>query len=208
MQTYGFPPVFRQDTIMTAIEEISGGQSSLIRWHYLWYVAAALLVMIAAIVYGNTWFLNWVHVMSGVLWTGIDLFMGFVIGPILRSVSVPVRKEIITRLTPVTLFLLPTLSIITGTAGWFLAVQLGFTELPWPEFGWIVAALVLVTLMAIQGLGYLLPTSLRVCFELQKPRPDGAKIGRIMSRFYYVVASQGIMQVVIIIVMARLVTGV
>jgi hypothetical protein len=29
-----------------------------------------------------------------------------------------------------------------------------------------------------------------------------------MSRFYYVVASQGIMQVVIIIVMATLVTGV
>ena len=72
----------------------------------------------------------------------------------------------------------------------------------------MVAALVLVTLMAIQGIGYLLPTSLRICFELQKERPDGAWIGRTMSRFYYVVASQGVMQVAIIIVMARLVTGV
>ncbi|TAL82639.1 MAG: hypothetical protein EPN62_04070 [Candidimonas sp.] len=191
-----------------SISEIPGGQPSLIRWHYLWYVAAALIVMTAAIIHGNFWFLDWVHVMSGVLWTGIDLFMGFVIGPILRSVSVPVRKEIITRLTPVTLFLLPTLSILTGTAGWFLAVQRGFTQLPWPEFGWIAAALILVTLMAIQGLGYLLPTSLRVCVELQKPKPDGQKIGRMMSRFYYVVASQGIMQVAIIIVMAKLATGV
>jgi hypothetical protein len=30
----------------------------------------------------------------------------------------------------------------------------------------------------------------------------------MMSRFYYVVASQGIMQVAIIVVMAKLVTGV
>lgn len=193
---------------MTASISDTRPDPQLIRWRYLWYVAAALLVMIAAILYGNTWFLNWVHVMSGVLWTGIDLFMGFVIGPILRRVSVPVRKEILIRLTPVTLFLLPALSIITGTSGWFLAVHLGFTQMPWPQFGWIAAALVLITLMTIQGLGYLLPTSVRVCLELQKPDPDGQKIGRMMSRFYYVVASQGVMQVLIIIVMARLATGV
>lgn len=183
-------------------------QPGLIRWRYLWYVAAALIVLVAAILAGNIWFLNWVHVMSGVLWTGIDLFMGFVIGPIIRSVSIPVRKEIIIRLTPVTLFLMPALSILTSTAGWFLAVQIGYMQLPWPQFGWIATALVLVTLMTIQGLGYLLPTSVRVCLELQKPAPDGQKIGRMMSRFYYVVASQGVMQIVIIVVMAKLATGV
>lgn len=185
-----------------------GPQPDFIRWHYLWYVAVALIVLVAAILAGNAWFLNWVHVMSGVLWTGIDLFMGFVIGPIIRSVSIPVRKEIIIRLTPVTLFLMPVLSVLTSTAGWFLAVQLGLTQLPWPEFGWIAAALVLVTLMTIQGLGYLLPTSVRVCLELRKPAPDGPKISRMMSRFYYVVASQGVMQIAIIVVMAKLATGV
>jgi hypothetical protein len=193
---------------MATLVQAQIGPPSLIQWHRLWYVAIALAVMVAAIVIGTLWFLNWVHVMSGVLWTGIDLFMGFVIGPILRRVDIPVRTAIITRLTPVTLFLLPTLSIITGTAGWFLAVDLGLTRLPWPQLGWIVAALVLVTMMTIQGIGYLLPTSVRICLELQKPRPDGAKIGRIMSRFYYVVASQGVMQVLIIVVMARLVTGI
>ncbi len=193
---------------MTAATAMPSVQVKLIRLHYLWYVGMALAVMVAAIVIGNLWLLNWVHVMSGVLWTGIDLFMGFVIGPILRRVELPVRKAILTQLTPVTLFLLPTLSIITGTAGWFLAVDLGLTRLPWPQFGWIVAALVLVTLMTIQGIGYLLPTSLRICFELQKAQPDGAWIGRVMSRFYYVVASQGVMQVAIIVVMAKLVTGV
>ena len=53
--------------------------------------------------------------------------MGFVLGPILRRVDVPVRREIVRRLTPKTLFLMPTVAIIGGTTGWFLAVQLGYT---------------------------------------------------------------------------------
>lgn len=193
---------------MTAVSQTPSEQPSLIRLHYLWFVAAALLVMIAAIASHNIWFLNWVHVMCGVLWTGIDLFMGFVLGPVLRSVDVSVRKQILLRLTPRTLFLMPTLAIITGTAGWFLSVELGFTELPWPEIGWFYAALVLIVLMTIQGLGYLLPTNLRVCFELQKPNPDGARISRMMGKYFYVVATQGLMQVAIIVIMAKFVTGI
>ena len=53
----------------------------LIRWHYLWYVAAALTVMVAVIASGHLWSLNFVHVFCGLLWTGIDLFMGFVLVP-------------------------------------------------------------------------------------------------------------------------------
>jgi hypothetical protein len=87
---------------------------SLIRLHYLWYVAAALAVMVAAIVSKSLWFLNWVHVFAGLLWTGIDLFMGFVLGPILRQVDIKVRREIILRLVPRTLFLMPTLSAGAG----------------------------------------------------------------------------------------------
>jgi hypothetical protein len=32
---------------------------------------------------------------------------------------------------------MPTLSIITGTTGWFLAKDLGFLHIPWPRFGWL-----------------------------------------------------------------------
>lgn len=181
---------------------------SLIRLNYAWFVAAALAVMVVAIASGNIWFLNWVHVMCGALWTGIDLFMGFILGPILRHLDPPVRKQILLRLTPRTLFLMPTLAIITGAAGWFLAVDLGFTELPWPQIAWVYAALALIAIMTIQGLGYLLPTNLRVCFELQKPQPDGAKVGRLMAGYFYVVASQGVMQVAIIVIMAKFVTGI
>lgn len=178
-----------------------------IRLRNLVWVGLALAVMVAAIVDGGLWFLNFVHVLAGVLWTGIDLFMGFVMGPIIRRVDLDARRAIITRLMPKMLFLMPTLSIVTTTAGWFLAVERGYLDLPYPEFWWIAAALAIVTVLTIQGLGILLPTNLRVLFQLQKPRPDMARIGRWMRTYVWVIASQATMQVAIIVVMARIATG-
>lgn len=175
-----------------------------------WYVFAsvvALAAMVIAIEFGSNWILNFVHVMCGGLWTGIDLFMGFVIGPILRRLPFEARRVMIAALVPRTLFLMPTLSIITATSGWFLAKRTGFLDLNYPEFWWVVASLVIVAVLTVQGLGYLLPTNLRIYFELQKPTPDLAATTRWMRLYLSVVASQGAMQVAIIIVMARFATG-
>jgi hypothetical protein len=181
---------------------------SLIRWRYLPWALLAIAVMIAAIVAGNLWLLDFIHVFSSLLWTGVDLFMGFVLGPILRRVDLSVRREIVRRLTPRTLFLMPTVSIVSGTSGWFLAEKLGYTALDWPAYGWVAAALILVALMTIQGLGFLTPVNVYVCLELQKPEPDMTKIGFWMRRYFYAVALQGLMQVAIIIVMTRFRTGI
>ncbi len=187
---------------------VAAGTTSIIRASNLWWVALAFAVMIGAIVLRDHWLLNFLHVLSGLLWTGIELFMGFVLGPILRRVDLPVRRAIITRLMPRMVFIMPTLSIIAPTTGWYLAQDLGFLDLPWPAMAWTVAALVISTILAIQGLGVLLPTNLSVCFELAKPEPDIAKLGRRMRRYLWVMTSQGLMQVAIILVMARFVTGI
>lgn len=175
-------------------------------WHLVGS-AGALAVMVAAILLGEAWFLNFVHVMAGVLWTGIDLFMGFVVGPVLRAAPFEARRAVIVRLMPKTLFLMPTLSIITGTSGWYLARQLGFLEAPWPQFGWVAAALAIITILTLQGLGILLPTNVRVYLELRKADPDQGRISRLMKTYVYWVSVQGCMQVAIIVVMARFVTG-
>jgi len=85
--------------------------TNLIRWYYLWYAGAALALMTAVIASRHLWSLNFVHVFSGLLWTGIDLFMGFLLGPILRAVDIAARKAVLLRLTPRTLFL----RLATGT---------------------------------------------------------------------------------------------
>ena len=181
--------------------------ASPLRTHYLFAAALALIGMTAAILWGSDWLLDFVHVLAGGLWTGIDLFMGFVIGPILRRLPIEARRAVISALVPRTLVLLPTLSIITSTAGWFLAQRMGFLSVGYPEFYWVIAALAIVTILTVQGLGYLLPTNLRIYFEMQKPHPDGEKIGRWMHTYVRVVAVQGVMQVAIIVVMARFATG-
>jgi len=179
-----------------------------IRWRYLGWALAAIAAMIFTILQGNLWLLDFLHIFSSLLWTGIDLFMGFVLGPILRQVDFTARRDIARRLTPRTLFLMPTVSIISGTTGWFLAVQLGYTALPWPDFGWIAAALVLVALMTVQGLGFLTPVNVFICLELQKSKPDMVKISTWMKRYFYVVASQGTMQIAMIVIMTRFRTGI
>ena len=176
-----------------------------------WYLAAAvaaLAVMIAAILGDNRWFLDFVHVMSGALWTGIDLFMGFVIGPVLRRVTLDTRRAMIAGIIPRTLILMPTLSTITSTTGWFLAVRLGYLDLAYPTFWWVIAALTIVSVLTVQGLGYLLPMNLRLYFEIMKGAPDPDKLGRWMRTYVRVVAVQGAMQVLIIVVMARFATGI
>ena len=181
---------------------------SLVRWHYLWWALAALAVMVAAIVIDDLWLLNFIHVLSSLLWTGVDLYMGFVLGPILRRLDISVRRGIVMQLTPKTLFLMPAVSIIGGTTGWYLAVHLGYAALPWPAFGWVAAALVLVTLMTILGLGLLTPVNVWVCLELQKPAPDLKRIGYWMGWYFYAVAAQGAMQIAIIVVMTKFRAGI
>ena len=191
----------------TALPAAAPAAASPLRPWYLIAAAAALAVMTVAILGSSHWLLNWVHVMTGTLWTGIDLFMGFVVGPVMRRLPFEARRAMIAGIIPRTLILMPTLSIVTSTTGWFLAVRMGYLEVGYPEFWWIVAALVIVTVLTVQGMGFLLPTNLRLYFEIQKPAPDHAKIGRWMRVYVGVVAIQGLFQVAIMVVMARIATG-
>ncbi|MBS28027.1 MAG: hypothetical protein CL566_03750 [Alphaproteobacteria bacterium] len=182
-------------------------QDIAINWRNLIWAILAVAVMIVAIVIEDDWFLNFVHVFSGLLWTGIDLFLGFIIGPILRRVDFPVRRAITMRLMPRMLFVMPTLAIITPTAGWFMAVGQGYLELAFPELWWLIAALVITTILSIQGILVLLPANILVYLEMRKPDPDGERIGRLMRRYVRVVAFQGTMQIAIIVIMSRFATG-
>lgn len=199
MGTVAEPP----DSTGMTIAVASSRPESIVRWGYAWIALAGIAVMIAAIVIGNLWFLNFIHILSSLLWTGTDLFMGFVLGPILRRMDLSVRRQVARQLTPRTLFLMPAVSIISGTTGWFLAVALGYTALDWPAFGWVAAALALVTAMTILGLGFLTPVNVMVCLELQKDAPDLKWIGAWMQRYFYAVATQGLMQIAILVVMTR-----
>ncbi|MFQ5802738.1 MAG: hypothetical protein ACE5JQ_07595 [Candidatus Methylomirabilales bacterium] len=172
-----------------------------------WWVIIAIVILVWAVNHPSFWFLDWVHISSAILWTGTDIFMGFILGPILRQLSPAERRAVYLRLVPRMLFYMPTMSAVTLTAGWYLAQRLGYFTLPYPEFGWVLAALIIAAILFIQGIGFLLPTNLRLFFEMRKDQPDVAKIQRLMSWYIRVVASQATMQVLIIVIMTRFRAG-
>ena len=172
-----------------------------------WWALAFPIVMIVALARHDVRLLNWIHVLSGALWTGADILLGFIIGPVLRRLDPPHRSAVIAYLVPRNLLYFPCVSLTTGTAGWYLASWLGLASPANAQFPWVVGALVLITLMTILGLGIMTPFSLRMWFELRKPDPNREMMSRLNRYNMLIAAVQGVMQVTIIAVMSHLVLG-
>ena len=170
-------------------------------------VAVVLSGLVTVIATNTLWGIDFFHVVGGGLWTALDLFLGFVIGPILGRLSIPARIEFSTRLMPKMLLIMPTLVVCTLGAGWQLARHLGDLNSSYPEHAWLIAAFVVVALMAVIALGLLEPANVAVLFELRKARPDGAVIARLMRRFIVTVGVTGALQVATLIIMTRVATS-
>ena len=171
------------------------------------WIVIPIGALILAIVTTNLLLLNYVHVFTSILWTGTDIFMAFLLGPILRNVSLSTRKEVISWLMPKMVFYMPTVASVTTTAGYFLASKMGLITLESPVVYWIITVLIIVTVMLIQGLGILLPTNIRVYHELRKKEPNMTRIQKLMRRYVKVVATQALLQFIIIFIMANFATG-
>jgi hypothetical protein len=167
-------------------------------------VAAILIGLIVAISTKSVWALDFFHVGGGGLWTSIDLFLGFIVGPIIGKMSVQARIEFTTRFMPKMLLIMPTLVAMTLGAGFQLARSLGNLDVAYPHHGWLVASYIIVAVMAVIALGLLEPANLAVLFELKKPRPNGERIGRLMKIFIYTAGVTGAMQIATIVIMTFL----
>ncbi len=169
-------------------------------------VVALALVLLLVVLVGNwLWALDFVHVTAGAVWTTLDLVLGFVIGPILRRLSVPARMEFQKRFMPAMLLIMPTVVIMTLGAGFQLARLTGYLAAP-DTHPWIVASFGVVGVMTVVALGVLQPANLAVLFEMRKPRPNGQLIGTMMRRYLYTAGVTGLMQVATLVIMTRLAT--
>jgi hypothetical protein len=167
-------------------------------------VAVVLGLLIATIAADWGWGLDFFHVVAGGLWTAIDLFFGFLVGPIIGRLAVPARIEFSKRFMPKMLLLMPTLVLCTMASGWQLGHHLGFTDSSYFRHGWLVASYVVVGVMSVVALAILEPANLAVLFELKKPRPNGELIGRLMRRYIYTAGILGAMQIATLIIMTRI----
>jgi len=168
-------------------------------------VVAVVLVLLVVTLVGNwLWALDFFHVVGGGLWTGVDLFVGFVIGPILGRLPTAARAEFSARFMPKMVLLMPTLVIMTLASGWQLARHVGTLAAASPAHPWVVASLIVVGVLAVVAIGILEPANLAVLFEMRKPRPDGELIARLMHRFVYTAGITGAMQLATLVIMTRI----
>jgi uncharacterized membrane protein len=172
-----------------------------------WWILLLPAMMGVALGTHNLYLLDWTHIMSASLWTGADLFLGFILSAVMRRLGPSERKAVIQYLVPRTILYLPVAALTTSTAGWYMAEWVGFLAPQSPQRPWIIVALVITGLLTVQGLGILLPNQVRIWRELQKPVPDGDRIWRLNRVNLRLAAVQGTLQVLILLVMAHLVAG-
>ncbi|MGN6372737.1 MAG: hypothetical protein ACTHM1_07065 [Solirubrobacteraceae bacterium] len=167
-------------------------------------VAVVIGLLIAGIAVNKLWPLTFLHVVGGATWTIIDLFLGFVIGPILGSMSIPARIEFTKRLMPKMVLIMPTAVTVTLAAGWQLGIHMGTVQSGFDLHGWVVASYIVVGVMAVIALGLLEPANIAVLVELKKPRPNPQVIEKLMKRFIYSAGATGLLQVATLVIMTKL----
>ena len=170
----------------------------------LWIVGFIVGFLVLSIAENWRWALDFFHVAGGGLWTGIDLFVGLVVGPILGRLSIPARAEFSARFMPKMVLIMPTVVVMTLAAGFQLAVNLGNLAPSSPNHDWLIASFIVVGVMTVIALGLLEPANIAVLFEMRKPVPDGEVIAKLMQRFVYTAGILGIMQIATLIIMTRL----
>ncbi|AUW95548.1 hypothetical protein BXT84_10980 [Sulfobacillus thermotolerans] len=140
------------------------------------------LAFFVAMLTQNQTLLYYSHVMPAILWTGTEIFMGLVLGPILQKLPIEARKPVLTSLFPKVFWILPISAMTTGTAGWFLAHQMKdiIPGHPWPIP--LIFAAVIVAVLTIQGFGFLLPTNYQIYRMMRSGTPPTREQAQLLQR--------------------------
>lgn len=93
------------------------------------FAAGVVLTTVAALGYALAFAsvreLTYIHVLAGLLWTGIDLFVGGVVGPVAGGMDEEASAEFFGRFTPKTAFVLPATAVLSIATGLTLAERVG-----------------------------------------------------------------------------------
>ena len=170
-------------------------------------VAVIFIGLVIAIAANKLWPLVFLHVAFGAAWTIVDLFMGFIIGPMMGKLPVPARIAVATRLMPKMLLIMPTVVTVTLAAGWQLGVLMGTVDSSYFNHGWVVASYIVVGFMAVIALGLLSPANVAVLMELKKPKPNPEVVQTLMKRFIYAAGFTGTLQIAILVIMTKIRVG-
>ena len=161
--------------------------------------AAAVL---AAYLSGSILFLDYVHVLLGAIWTGVDVFYGLIFYFVISSLDAKTRSNIAERLIPMSLFFIPAVSFLTPLAGYVLALDQNIWNPYSPVFE---AALIVGGILVAVGFLTIVPASALVLKEMVKGDSNQDRCSRLLMIGSRGALLQLMLQIAIISIMAYIV---
>lgn len=165
-------------------------------------VIVPTLALIAALLSGSILFLDYVHVLLGAIWTGVDVFYGLIFYFVISTIGDESRKNIGIRLIPMSLFFIPTASILVPLVGYILATKEGIFSLSSTV---IDAAIIIGSILVVEGFLTIVLSSAIILRNITKNNSDTKKVSRLVMIGSHGALVQMILQIAIISVMAYIV---
>ncbi len=161
-----------------------------------------VLAFIIAYFANNILILDYVHVLLGALWTGVDIFLGIIFSSVIKTINKATKVNIARGMIPMTLFFIPTVSIVVPAAGYVLATSEGIFSFTSSIF---MAIIIIGIILVATGFLTIVPVSWKFSRELSKENPDEDKISKDLSIISKGAFIQMFFQMAIISLMAYIV---
>ncbi len=143
--------------------------------------------------------LDYVHVLLAAIWTGTDLFLGFIFYIVISGMDETLRYRIAVRLLPMTMFFIPGVSVIVPVAGYALAVREGIFTLD-PLF---ISILVISAILILLSYSIILTSSIFI--YRHNDETNKSEISRRLGIISTAASIQLVLQIAIISLMAYIV---
>ena len=164
-------------------------------------VVIPIIASIIAIIIPGILVLDYVHVLFGAIWTGSDVFLGMIFLIVLSGMDNRLRSDISKRLLPMTLFFIPTMTILTPLLGYVLALREGIFA-----FNFLFNAIIIISiLLGLLTLIVIVPSSNKIYSGFRHGQIDVDLNGTLLMRIAKMATIQMILQIIIISLMAYLV---
>ncbi len=155
-----------------------------------------VIALIIALIIPGILVLDYIHVLLGAIWTGTDVFLGLIFFIVMSGMDDSIRFDIAKRLTPMTMFFIPTVSLITPFAGYELSVRESIFRLNWLFISILTISIILIILSLI----FILRYSLFI-----NKSDDKKMVSKLIKKISVVASVQLILQISIISLMAYIV---
>lgn len=160
-------------------------------------VLIPLIAVTAGVTIHNIIFLDYVHVLLGAIWIGVDAFLGLIFRFVYKEIPEDTLIDVSRRILPATLYYLPATSLLTPFAGYFLAVYEGVWN---PYSNLFIMIIIVATLVVVSGFLTVFYESLKI--NLERDSKSNSVVS--MRKRFNVICNGALLQLILQIVLVGL----